>query len=80
MAPAVRTLIDFGLRLCLPAAPVLPIGDNEKFGTFSFYGQLSDKLSDLPSGTKVQRLRTTRQKNGAVIYCECSGPELAQAV
>jgi hypothetical protein len=48
MAPAVRTLIDFGLRLCLPAAPVLPIGDNEKFGTFSFYGQRSDKLSSLP--------------------------------
>ena len=24
------------------------IGDNEKFGTFSFYGQLSDKVSNLP--------------------------------
>jgi hypothetical protein len=23
------------LRLCLPAAPVLPIANNEKFGTFS---------------------------------------------
>jgi hypothetical protein len=24
------------------------IGDNEKFGTFSFYGQRSDKVSSLP--------------------------------
>jgi len=28
---------------------VLPTGDNEKFGAFSFYGQLPDKLSDLPA-------------------------------
>jgi hypothetical protein len=48
MAPAVRTVIDFGLRLGLPAAPVLPISGNEKFGTFSFYGQLFGKLSSLP--------------------------------
>jgi hypothetical protein len=34
-----------------PAAPVLPIVTNEKFGTFSFYEQLSGKLSDLPLST-----------------------------
>jgi hypothetical protein len=27
---------NFGLGLCLPVAPVPPIHDNEKFGTFSF--------------------------------------------
>jgi hypothetical protein len=36
--------------LCLPATPVLAIAINEKFGTLSFYEQLSDKLSDLPVG------------------------------
>ena len=39
----------FCLRLCVPTAPVLPIIRNENFGTFSFYGQHSDKLSGLPS-------------------------------
>jgi hypothetical protein len=34
--------------LCLPAARVLPIIRNEKFGTFSLWKQLSDKLNDLP--------------------------------
>jgi hypothetical protein len=43
----------YGLRLCLPAASVLPIANNEKFGTFSFYGQLSDKLNDLPVRTTI---------------------------
>jgi hypothetical protein len=34
--------------LNLPAASVLPIVRNENFGTFSFYGQHSNKLSCLP--------------------------------
>ena len=33
------------LRLCLPAAPVLPITRNEKFGTSSFYEQLLGEQS-----------------------------------
>jgi hypothetical protein len=48
MAPATGPSLRFGLRLCLPAAPVLPIAINEKFGTLSFYGQLLGKLSGLP--------------------------------
>ena len=36
------------MRLCLPGHTTLPIIRNEKFGTFSFWRQLSDKLSDLP--------------------------------
>ena len=36
------------LKLCRPVAPRLPIIKSENFGTFSFYGQLSSKLSDLP--------------------------------
>jgi len=40
---------------------VLPIAKNEKFGTFSFCGQHSGKLSDLPLGAaySVRELRTT---------------------
>jgi hypothetical protein len=37
------------LKLCLPAASVLQIVRNKKFGTFSFYEQHSDKLSNLPA-------------------------------
>jgi hypothetical protein len=36
--------------MCLPAASVLPIANNENFGTFSFHGQLSDKRGDIPLG------------------------------
>jgi hypothetical protein len=39
-------------RLRLPTASVLPIAKNEKSGTFSIYGQLSGKLSDLPLGAE----------------------------
>jgi hypothetical protein len=34
--------------VCLPAAPVLPIIQNKKCGTFSFYEQLLGKQSTLP--------------------------------
>src|SRR3954453_11963074 len=46
------------VAMCLPAAPALPIIRNEKFGTFSFYGQPSDKLSEL---CKILRLGPLRQ-------------------
>jgi hypothetical protein len=49
MAPAVQTFDVVAMGL--PAAPVLPVARNDKFGTFSFYGQLSGKLSDLPPGS-----------------------------
>jgi hypothetical protein len=45
--------------LCLPAASVLPIANNENFGTFSFYEQLSDKRSDIPLGA-TYRVREQR--------------------
>jgi hypothetical protein len=47
MAPAARTSLHFGLQSCLPTASVLPVPMNEKFGTFSFYGQLLGKQSGL---------------------------------
>jgi hypothetical protein len=59
MAPAVQTLI-FGLRLCLPAAPVLP-GDNEKFGTILVLWAALGQAERLAYAAKVQRSRTTRQ-------------------
>jgi hypothetical protein len=59
MAPAVQTLI-FGLRLCLPAAPVLP-GDNEKFGTILVLWAALGQAERLACAAKVQRSRTTRQ-------------------
>ena len=39
-----QAYLSYCFRLCLPAAPVLPIAKNERFGTLSFYEQLSDKL------------------------------------
>jgi hypothetical protein len=36
------------LRLCPPTAPVLPIIQNEKCGTFSLYEQLLDKQNGSP--------------------------------
>jgi hypothetical protein len=44
-----RAVSSYFWRLCLRAAAVLPIARNEKFGTFSFYGQLLDRLNDLPA-------------------------------
>jgi len=38
-----RTQLNFGVLLCLPTAPELPIGGSGDFGTSPFYGQLSDK-------------------------------------
>jgi hypothetical protein len=46
-------------EMCPPPASVLPIANNEKFGTFSFYEQLSGKLRDLPAWN-IQRLGSTR--------------------
>jgi hypothetical protein len=43
-----RAYSSYYLRLCLPAAPVLPISLSEDFGTSSFCEQLSDKLNSLP--------------------------------
>jgi len=40
--------------MCLPAASVLPIANNEKLGMFSFFEQHSVKLRDLPVGGNVQ--------------------------
>jgi len=42
-----RAYLSNCLPLCLPAAPVLPIAKNEKFGTFSFYEQF------LASGAEI---------------------------
>jgi hypothetical protein len=33
----------FGVLLCLPTAPGLPLHGNGDFGTSAFFGQLSDK-------------------------------------
>jgi hypothetical protein len=33
----------FGVLLCLPTAPRLPLQGNGDFGTSAFFGQLSDK-------------------------------------
>jgi hypothetical protein len=33
----------FGVLLCLPTAPELPLRGNGDFGTSAFFGQLSDK-------------------------------------
>src|SRR2546430_834496 len=35
----------FGVSLCLPTAPGLPLQGNGDFGTSAFFGQLSDKLA-----------------------------------
>ena len=49
MTSAKRAWVSIFDRLsCLPMAPRLPISQSENFSTFSFYGQLSDKLSDFP--------------------------------
>jgi hypothetical protein len=47
-----------GMILCLPTAPLLPIGGSGDFGTSPFYGQLSDKpllaLCTLPGVPEVK--------------------------
>jgi hypothetical protein len=57
----------YGLRLCLPAATVLPIVRNEKFGTSSFYEQLLGQAERLACVCNVQGLRTARQPWGTTI-------------
>jgi hypothetical protein len=68
---------------------MLPIVRNEKFGTFSFYGQLSGKLSDLPvwatysvlelsTSDRGRLFRITFEELASRIYCTCSRPLLAR--
>jgi hypothetical protein len=79
MAPAIQTLI-FGLRLCLPAAPVLPVGDNEKFGTILVLWAALGQAERLACAAKVPRSRTTRQPRAVAICCGCSRQELTLSV
>lgn len=41
-----HVVVFFKMELCLPTAAVPLVVRSEKFGTFSLYKQLSDKLSD----------------------------------
>src|SRR3954451_20724362 len=52
----------------MPAGDIsAAIANNEKFGTFSFYGQLLGKLSGLPMCATIQGLRTMRQTSDMII-------------